>query len=360
MMKGWNGMNKTTFKINVEQKTTQGKLNLITEVDGDIIKSAETIIGFSHKGIEKLAESCTYQEYLNILQTFENHVFYQEAFCSSFEKLQGIEIPEKAMYTRVLVIELERISSHLNWIGYFLENIDIEKTSFDFLKYSKEIQELTENNNYIIFGGITNNIEPSIISNIEKYINSFKLIFEKRICSLNTNIAFRSRIENIGILTKNTAINYAVTGANLRASGINFDERKTNPYLIYNKIKFGVPTLKRGDCFARYLERAEEIKESILIVEQCIEYLKNSDGEIRSNTEKENQKGISISYTESPRGLLNCTVISEGNDKPYRVKWRTPSYYTVQVLPNLLINRNFNDLKTIICSMDISMSEVDR
>lgn len=371
-MKGWHGMNKNVVKFNLP--CSQGIIKLIAETDGEFIKSVEPPdIGYLHRGLEKAAESRTYLQYLPIVDKIDcvSGFIYQEAFCSAVEKLCSIDVPVKAQYIRVLLMELTRISSHLFWLGTYLRNLGACFPAFYAFKERELILQIFEELNgqrlmlnFHKFGGVKHDLNQNIIGEIENFLKILpNRLFEYENI-LNDNPIFTGKTKGIGILSKKSALNYSVTGANLRASGVALDVRKSCPYLVYDKINFDIPTQKEGDCYSRYLQRMGEIKQSADIVSQCLEYIKSSNEEIfnpeinRTNIKPE--ENTVVSYVESSRGLVSCTLVSDGSEIPYRVKWRTSSFYSVQILPFLLKNRYVSDIMSIFGSLDIMMTEVDR
>lgn len=372
-MKGWRGMNKTFVKINVGHSYIQGILKLITETDGEIIKSVEPVIGYSHRGLEKAAESRKYLQYLPIVGQIDcvSGFIYQEAFCSAVEKLCNIEVPVKAQYIRVLLMELTRISSHLFWLGIFLSDLGAYSSIFYVMKEREIVLKIfheicghDQMLNFHQFGGVKHDLTKNTICAIEDLLTILpKKLMEYEKFS-NRNPIFTEKTKSLGILSQKTALNYSVTGPNLRASGVAFDVRKFCTYLTYDKINFDIPVQKEGDCYSRYLQRIAEIKQSFNIISQCLEYIKLSNEEVNNPSVNlvniKPEQNTVVSYVESARGLTSCTVISDGSENPYRVKWRTPSLYSVQILSQLLKNKYFSDIMPIVGSLDIIMSEVDR
>lgn len=367
-------MTKELLKINVgmQHPSTHGVLRLIVELDGEIVKSVEPEVGYLHRGLEKLAESRSFLQYLPMVDRVDylSGFFCQEAFCSAVEKLVGIEIPERAMYIRTLLMELNRISSHLLWLGTYLMDLGASSPIFYTFRERETLLRIFENltgqrmmYNFHVFGGVKSDVGSSVIEEIEKFLKIFPEKLSEYENILTDNPIFLSRTKGIGILSKNTALNYSITGANLRASGINTDFRKQKPYLVYDKIDFDIPVEKDGDCYSRYLVRIAEMKQSCRIVEQCIDFLKNNSGDFKNNSGNPlliKAAGEVNSSVEAPRGLMTCYVTADGGEKPYRVKWRTGSFYSVQILPALLKNRKFADIMAIYGSLDVVLSEVDR
>lgn len=367
-------MNKELLKINVgiQHPSTHGVLRLIAELDGETVKSVEPVVGYLHRGLEKAAESRSYLQYLPMVDRVDylSGFFCQEAFCSAVETLCKTEVPERAKYIRCLLMELNRISSHLLWLGTYLMDLGASSPIFYAFREREMILRIFENltgqrmmYNFHVFGGVKRDLSAEILDEIEKFFEIFPKKLQEYENILTDNPIFLSRTKGLGILTKNIALNYSITGANLRASGVATDFRKQKPYLVYDKIEFDVPTESRGDCYARYLVRIAEMKQSHRIVEQCLNYLKNNDGEYKNfavNPLDIRPSGVASSFVEAPRGLMVCTITADGCDKPYRVKWRTGSFYSVQILPVLLKERNFADIMAIFGSLDVILSEVDR
>lgn len=372
--KDWFGMTKELLKINIglQHPSTHGVLRLITELDGETVKSVEPVIGYLHRGMEKLAESRTYLQYLPMVDRVDylSGFFCQEAFCSAVEKLSDIEVPERAKYIRCLLMELNRITSHLLWLGTYLMDLGASSPIFYAFREREMILRIFENltgqrmmYNFHVFGGVKRDLSAEILDEIEKFLEIFPEKIKEYESILTDNPIFLSRTKGLGILTKNVALNYSITGANLRASGLNTDFRKQKPYLVYDKLDFDIPVEKTGDCYARYLVRIAEMKQAQKIVEQCVNYLKNNSGEFKNTSVNPlaiKPQGEASSFVEAPRGLMICTVTADGSEKPYRVKWRTGSFYSVQILPELLKDRNFADIMAIFGSLDVILSEVDR
>ncbi len=372
--KDWFGMTKELLKINIglQHPSTHGVLRLITELDGETVKSVEPVIGYLHRGMEKLAESRTYLQYLPMVDRVDylSGFFCQEAFCSAVEKLSDIEVPERAKYIRCLLMELNRITSHLLWLGTYLMDLGASSPIFYAFREREMILRIFENltgqrmmYNFHVFGGVKRDLSAEILDEIEKFLEIFPEKIKEYESILTDNPIFLSRTKGLGILTKNVALNYSITGANLRASGLNTDFRKQKPYLVYDKLDFEVSTETAGDCYARYLVRIAEMKQSQRIAAQCVDYLKNNSGEFKNSSVNPlaiKPQGEASSFVEAPRGLMICTVTADGSEKPYRVKWRTGSFYSVQILPELLKDRNFADIMAIFGSLDVILSEVDR
>ena len=369
-------MNETfqrTMQINIgpQHPSTHGVMRMVTELNGETVVNVESVIGYLHRGLEKMAENRNYLQYLPIVDRIDylSGFFCSYAFINAVELLLKVDIPEKAKYIRTLTMEMNRLTSHLLWLGCYL--MDLGATSplfYTFLEREKLLnifEDLTGNRmmyNYYSFGGVKRDIPIDML----KKINEFSDKFHKAVKEYEDliNPIFISRTKDIGILNSETAVNYSITGVNLRASGIKKDLRKDSPYLVYDRLEFDVPIHTNSDSHARYLLRIKEMKESNKIIKQCIEKLleKENDTEINIGIKPLSiaPEGNAVSEVESPRGLMQCILTADGSYCPYRVKWRTPSFYAVQVINELAKGHLISDLISIFGSLDIIMPEVDR
>lgn len=364
----------TKMKINIgpQHPSTHGVLRLVLELDGEIIKSCEPVIGYLHRGMEKMAESRTYLQYLPTVDRIDylGGFFNAFAFCDAVENLAQIEVSKRSQYIRVLTMEMNRLSSHLLWLGTFLLDMGATSPLFYTFRDREEIlslfEELTGQRmmyNYYTFGGLRHDVSNAWLDKLEDFVKRMPRKIQDYEDIITNNPIFVTRTQHIGILSKHGALQYSITGPNLRASGIDVDLRKQNPYLIYNELDFETKTAQSGDSFDRYKVRIEEMRECLKLISQCINWLKSNAGEVISPIKQPNLKvpeGEFISNVEAPRGICSCYVKSDGSGIPYRVKWRTGSFYAVQVLPKLLEGTMYPDLMAIFGSLDVILPEVDR
>jgi len=361
------------INIGPQSPALYGSMKLAIKLNGEIIKSVESVIGYNHRGIEKLAESLTYLQYLPVVNKIDylSGFMYMEAYCSAVEKLCDINVPERAQYIRVMLMELNRISSHLFYLGVYLSDLGSKAQFYFAFTLRDEILHILQDicgqkimQNYFVFGGVKHDLDLNALNKICDFCSSFSQKVKELENLIIDNPAFKARTKGLGIITKNKALSYSLTGANLRSAGINLDIRKIKPYLVYDALEFQVPIDDSGDCFSRCLLRIREMIESLKIIRQCSRFLIKSSGEYKNNDvnplQIHPQSNTVISHVESPRGIISCTIISDGSDKPSRVKWRTPSLYSIQILPELLKNRYYSDITAIVGSLDIVVSEADR
>ena len=363
-------MTITTLKLNLgpQHPSTHGVLRLILELDGEKILSCEPDIGYLHRGMEKMAEQMSYIQYLPTVDRVDYLAgfFYSELLCRIVEQAQCVELPAKVRVIRVMLLELNRMASHILWIGMFL--MDLGATSPFFytfreremiLKYFEKISGQRMMYNYFVFGGVRRDIDyledvEEILSILPSKLDDYEKLIEE-------NPIFIRRVLNKGVLEKETALNYAITGVNLRASGVDFDYREQD--YLYKGFDIGKVILKEKDSMARYRARVLEIKESMKIVRQALDYLKKSSPLEQKLINPINLKlpeGDYYADIEAPRGIASCFVRSTGEKEPYRLKWRTGSYYSVNLLRKLLVGEYLNDAIAIAGSLDIILPEVDK
>lgn len=359
--------NNMILNLGPQHPSTHGVLRLILELDGEKIISCEPDVGYLHRGMEKIAESRSCIQYLPMVDRVDylSGFFYSYLFCSAIEELNSIEVSQTANYIRIMMMELNRIASHLLWLGTYLLDLGAISPMFytfrereKILSYFEKITGQRMMYNYFVFGGVRHyNIELKEVEILILYLSEKIEEYEKLI---SENPIFLSRTKNIGVITKEMALDWSLTGPNLRASGVVKDYRFNMP--IYNDIEYDIILDNNGDCYSRYLVRIYEMYESINIIEQCIDYLRTMSGPQNLPQVPINRinEGEVYSFVEAPRGQSMCYVLSVGEATPYRVKWRTGSYYSTQILKELLKGCCLADVMAIYGSLDVVLPEVDR
>ena len=362
-------MTKLKLNLGPQHPSTHGVLRLILELEGEKILSCEPDVGYLHRGMEKMAENLTYIQYLPLVDKIDYLAgfFYSELLCRTVEKALEIELSDRVKLIRVLLLELNRIASHLLWLGAFL--MDLGATSPFFyafrereliLKYFEKLTGQRMMNNYFVFGGIRRDVFA--LKDIEDIIKILPEKLQDYEDLISENPIFKQRTIGKGILTRQTALNNGITGVNLRTTGIDLDFRKKDD--LYSNIEFTPIVMKEGDAWSRYKARILEIKESIKIIAQVLEKLKTYKTNLEQNLIKPVNiilpEGEYTSEIEAPRGLASIYIKSDGKDRPYRLKWRTGSYYSVNLLRKLLVGSYLNDAIAIAGSLDIILPEVDK
>ena len=377
-----------------QHPSTHGVLRLLLELDGETIVNAIPDIGFLHTGIEKNMEAKTYlkaevmTDRLDYMNTTGNNL----AYCMAVEKLVDLDVPPRAQAIRVILTELQRIASHLVWVGTF--GLDLAAMSMFLYAFREreiilDIFELCSGQRmmttFIRPGGIWRDVPVEF----EKAVRDFLKMFPKRIdeyeALLTKNPILLDRLVGIGTMSAADALQYGVTGPMLRASGINWDLRKARPYMGYEQYDFDVPIRTEGDTYARYLVRIQELRESLKIVEQALNKLPM--GPVNSDNRKfvappRSEIGVSMeslihhfklwtegfpapkasiySAIESPRGELGVYLEGDGGPKPYRVHMRTPSFDNLSIVSKLVKGYLVADLVAILASTDIVLGDIDR
>lgn len=361
-------MSKLKLNLGPQHPSTHGVLRLILELEGEKILSCEPDVGYLHRGMEKMAEKLSYIQYLPTVDRIDYLAgfFYSELLCRTVEDALQIELSPRIRAIRVMLLELNRIASHLLWIGAFL--MDLGATSPFFyafrereliLKYFEKISGQRMMNNYFVFGGVRRDIFD--LNDVEDILNLLPKKVKDYERIITENPIFAQRTKGKGILLPEVALNGGITGVNLRASGVNLDFRtKDNLYCGF----FVQPVVLDGkDAWSRYKARILEIGESINIARQALEYLKK-DKSFEQNLVNplaiKLPEGEYYSEIEAPRGLASLYIKSEGENSPYRLKWRTGSYYAVNLLRKLLVGNYLNDAIAIAGSLDIILPEVDK
>jgi NADH-quinone oxidoreductase subunit D len=357
-----------------QHPSTHGVLRLELELQGEIIKSVTPHIGYLHRCFEKHAEAMTYPQ----IVPYTDRMDYLAAIYNNFgyavtvERLLGIEVPERVEYIRVIMGELQRIASHMVALGTY--GLDIGAfTPFLYLFIDRErILNLFEMTcgarllyNYIWVGGVSHDLHPDFIRLAKDFLVYYKPHIEELNNLLSYNKIFIERTANIGILPLDAAINYGMTGPNLRASGLKFDLRRDDPYSIYDKFDFDIPVGQGlqgtiGDCWDRYYVRVLEIEQSIKILEQALDQI--PEGDVTSAIPKRIKppKGSIYGRVENPRGELGYFIISDGSVNPFRVKVRAPSFVSLSAMNEMCKGHLVSDVVAILGSIDIVLGEVDR
>ncbi len=377
-----------------QHPSTHGVLRLLLELDGETIVTCVPDIGFLHTGVEKNMESKTYlqaevmSDRLDYLNTVGNNL----AYCLTIEKMLDLDVPPRAQALRVILAELQRIASHLVWIGtaaldvaamsVFLYAFREREIILDILELVSGQRMMTT---YIRPGGVWRDVPVEFDDAVRNVLNTFPKRIDEYEDLLTRNPLFLDRTMGIGKISQSEAIQWGMSGASLRGSGPDWDLRKKRPYSGYEQYDFEVPTDDKGDVYSRYLVRVREMREALKIIQQALDTLPM--GPVRSNNRKivppprseigtsmeslihhfklwtegfELPKGSVYSAVESPRGELGVYLESDGGTKPYRIHWRTPSYNNLEALPSMSEGLLIADLVAIIGSIDIVLGDVDR
>ena len=357
-----------------QHPSTHGVLRLKIHTDGEVVSKIEPVLGYLHRCFEKHCEKLSYEQIIPFADRCDYlaSMHMDHAYSITVEKLLDVKLPDRVEYIRVIVAELQRIASHLIAVGAF--GLDVGAiTPFTWtLRDRERILDLFEAlcgarllYNYIWPGGLSHDLPPLFIERTKEFINYFgpKIVELNEL--LTTNKIFIERSADVGVLPADVAINYGVTGPTLRASGINFDLRKNEPYSIYEKFDFEVPIGKGemgtvGDCWDRYYVRVLEMEESLKILEQACDQIPEGDVHAALPKKIRPEKGEVYGRYESARGDVGFYIISNGKNIPLRVKMRSPAFCNLSVLSEISEGWMISDVIANLGSLDIVLGEIDR
>lgn len=360
------------FEINMgpQHPSTHGVLRIVLKLDGEVVIEATPHIGYLHRSVEKIGENITYPMFV----PFTDRLDYVASMANNWayvlcvEKLLWLRISERGEYLRVIMGELNRISSHLLWYGTFALDMGATTPFLWAFQERETILDLFEmicgarlTFNYYRIGGVSADITPEFEPACRKFIKEFRERFPNFEQILTENTIFLHRTKGVGIIPKDLAIGYSCSGPVLRGSGIDFDLRRDEPYSIYKELEFEVPYQTNGDCWARYRVRMDEMIQSARIVEQCLDKIPKN-GNVRTSLPSAFNVPIGETYSriETPRGDQGYYIVSDGSDKPWRIKMRPPAFSNLSILPEIVKGVKVADVVVILGSIDIVLGEVDR
>ena len=362
---------KSGFVLNLgpQHPATHGVLRIILHMDGEYVLEADPILGYGHRMQEKIAENMTYAQMLPYTARMDylSALHYNHAWVMAVEQLCGFEVPERAEHIRVITSELNRISSHLLWYGAFLLDLGGFTPFLHGFADREKILDLLEMVTgsrltycYYRFGGVGNDVDTTFLKKTMEFVTHLRSRLPSYHDLVTGNVIFEKRSKGVGVIDRDTAACYGITGPCLRGSGIKFDIRKAFPYSAYSKFSFNIPVGENGDCYSRYMVRMQEIEESLNIIEQAVETI--PEGKIRSKVPKtvKPPEGVAAVSVEASRGDLCVILVSKGDKKPYRAKFRVPSFSNLSIFPKLARKELIADTLAILGSFDLVIPEIDR
>ena len=358
-----------TLNMGPQHPSTHGALRLVLRLDGERVVSAQPDFGYVHRGMEKMGEALTYPQYIYLTDRMDylSSLLNEWAYCRAAEALAGIEVPRRAEYLRVITGELQRINSHLIWLG----SMGMDLGAFTPLTYTFRererlldlLEELSGQRmtfNYMRLGGVARDLTPGFGSRLKAFLAYFAPMPDLYDDLLSNNAIFLARTRGVGRLDPALARSHAVTGPNLRGSGVALDLRRDEPYGAYGEFAFDVPTRPEGDALARYRVRVEEMRQSAAILHQALAGL--PEGGIAAKVPKvfRPPAGEAYARVESSRGIQGFYLVSDGGPKPVRCRIRVPSFANLSVLPQLLAGAAVADIVAVMGSIDFIVPEIDR
>ena len=383
-----------TINMGPQHPATHGVLRIVLELDGEGIVKATPHIGHLHRGIEKLAESKTYHQSIPFTDRLDytNAMGNNLAYVLAVEKLLGIEVPKRAQYLRVMMAELQRIAAHLIWLGTHVLDMGATTPIFytfrereDILRIFEEVAGGRLTPTYLRIGGVSKDLPEGIEENVKSFVQTFPGHMKEYETLLTKNVIWVKRTKGVGIISKEDAISWGVTGPTLRGSGVKYDVRKAFPYSSYEEFDFEIPIGSVGDVYDRYIVRLREMEWSNAIVEQAMERLPK--GPILANDPRitlppkddvtrdiaslirqfkivsegfQPPVGETYASVEASKGELGFYIVSDGSNHPFRFRIRTPSFANLSALPKMIEGSLIADVISAIGSIDIVLGEIDR
>ncbi len=384
-----------TVNMGPQHPSTHGVLRIVLELSGETVVNADTTVGFLHTGIEKTAEQKKWQQVIPLVERMD-YLGAQSnslAFVMAVERLLQVEMPERVRNIRVLIAELQRITSHLVWLA--THGLEIGAVSVMMYCFREREQLLNVNEmlagfrmfpSYLRIGGLREDLPTGFHETVKAFLDKFPSKISEYEDLLTKNQIWLKRTKDVGVITKEDAVAYGLVGPMARAAGVPYDVRKTFPYLGYETYDFDVPTRTAGDVYARYLVRVEEMRQSTRIAQQALarisprgvydieDYRIVPPPKDKVYTEMEALIQHFLIYSqgfmvpageayvpiEGPRGEHGFSVVSDGTNRPYRIKLRAPSFYACQALPRTIVGGMIADVIAVIGSTDVVMGDVDR
>ena len=353
-----------------QHPSTHGVFRMVLWVDGEKVTDVEPYIGYLHRGSEKLCEGEQYHQVITLfdrmdyLANFNNELVY----CNAVEKLMGLEVPERADYVRVILCELNRIASHLLFVATMGLDAGAMTPSMICFRGRERVQSLFEAvsgarmmHNYFRIGGLKEDLPDNFDQMVGELMPLLRADIEEADGLLTFNEIFLARLKGVAAISVEDALDFGLTGPCLRACGVPYDLRKADPYSVYDRFDFNVPIGLDGDCWDRHYVRVQEMYESMRILEQALKQMPT--GNVTSPLGRRlprPPKGEVYARAENPRGEIGVYLVSDGTDKPYRLKVRPPSFCNLSAIKHLLHDTWIADTVVVLGSLDIVLGEVDR
>jgi NADH-quinone oxidoreductase subunit D len=352
-----------------QHPSTHGVLRVVLKISGEQVVDLDPVLGYLHRGVEKIAENSDFHHIISQLDPLE---YISSLFCEwspvmSFEKLLDVEVPRRAEYIRVLTGELNRIASHMLFLGWYALDLGgITPILWSFAERDEIVEMLAAITgakllfNYFRIGGVNGDLNHEFMSRLGDWMSRAGTQLEAGMGLLNENEIFVRRARGLGVLDRETALRMCASGPNLRASGVPFDIRRAHPYSVYPELEFDIPTRREGDSLARYLLRMDEVRQSLRIIDQCLHQM--PDGPVMARLPRllRPRPGRAYSAVEGPRGQYACYAMSDGTDQPFRLRIHDPSFLHLQLVGLLMPGNLIADTMAIMASLDPVMGGVDK
>jgi NADH-quinone oxidoreductase subunit D len=352
-----------------QHPSTHGVLRVVLKLDGEKVVDLDPVLGYLHRGVEKLCENADYHQTISQVDPLEyvSGLFNEWAPVMAYEQLLDVQVPRRAEYIRVLSAELLRVSSHALFMGWMALDLGgLTPILWSFIERDEIVEMLASLTgqrmlfNYYRIGGVNGDLNHEFMSRLGDWMSRATEQIEANLGVLNENEIFARRMRGLGTVDSQTALRMCMTGPNLRATGIPFDVRRAHPFSVYPELDFDIPTRSEGDCLARYLLRVDEVKQSLRIIDQCLHQM--PDGPIMAKLPRllRPRPGRAWAAVESPRGLYGVYAISDGTDQPFRLRIHDPSFVHLQSVGLLMPGHLIADTMAVMASLDPIMGGVDK
>ena len=352
-----------------QHPSTHGVLRIVLKLNGEQVVDMDPVLGYLHRGVEKICENSDYHHIVNQLDPLEyiSSLFMEWPYVMASEKLLDLQVPRRAEYIRVLSGELNRIASHALFIGWFALDLGgLTPILWSFIERDEIVEMLGALTgarmlfNYFRIGGVNGDLNHEFMSRLGSWMSRAATQIEANTKLLNENEIFVRRARDLGRMDRETALRMCVTGPNLRATGVPFDVRRAHPYSVFPELDFDIPTRDEGDCLARYLIRIDEIRQSIRIIDQCLHQM--PDGPVMAKLPRllRPRPGRAYAAVEGPRGQYAAYAISDGTDQPFRMRIHDPSFIHLQSVGMLTPGNLIADTMAVMASLDPIMGGVDK
>ncbi|MFM2208154.1 MAG: hypothetical protein RL213_2129 [Bacteroidota bacterium] len=357
------------INVGPQHPSTHGVLHLVITINGETVKKVEPHLGYIHRSIEKMCESLSYRQFIystSRMDYLSSHI-NNHGCALAVEQGLGVEIPPRARAIRILMSELTRLASHQLWWGAMAMDVGAITPFFHAFREREMINDIMEETcgarltmNYMVPGGVMFDLHPDFVPKTKDFLRFFKSKIDEYDELVTGNIIFQERMKGVGYISAEDAVSYGCTGPVLRACGVSCDIRKTAPYEGYDQLQFNEVLETGGDCFARYLVRMREMRESVSIIEQLIDRIPEGDFQAKTKAVLKLPKGDYYSRVETARGEFGVYIISEGGMTPYRIKFRSPGFSNLSALDHMSRGGKIGDLVAIMGSLDLVIPDIDR
>lgn len=357
------------INVGPQHPATHGVLHLVITLNGETIKKVEPHLGYIHRSIEKMCESLSFRQFIYVTSKMDylsSHI-NNHGCCLCVEQGLQIEVPQKAQVIRVLMDELTRIASHVLWWGAMAMDVGALTPFFLSFREREMINDIMEEScgtrltmNYMVPGGVMADVHPNFVRRVNEFISHFKSKIDEYDELVTNNVIFQNRTKGVGVLSKEDAVSFGVTGPAARGSGVSCDIRKLYPYEVYQQLNFEEVIETTGDSFARYVVRLKELRQSMHIIEQLINNIPEGDFQAKTKAVLKLPKGEFYSRVETARGEFGVYIVSEGGTTPYRIKFRSPGFSNLSVLDHIARGAKIGDLVAMMGTLDLVIPDIDR